>query len=338
MTIDQTVRDEYAVFHADNVEVMRDMPDGSIGFTCTSIPFSSLYSYTDSVRDAGNVRSDQEFWDGLGFMIAQLNRITMAGRLVAIHCMDMPSTLERDGYIGLRDFSGDVIRNLQKYGFYYHSKVTIWKDPLTAATRTHAVGLAHKELVKDSAISRQGIPDYLIVMRKPGKNPEPISHLPSGLNRWIGPPELEPKAEKRSDPAFNKYSHFVWQRYASPIWMDINPSDTLQFRSAREEDDSRHLCPLQLTVIRRAMELWSNQNDVVLDPYSGIGSVGYVALQEGRRYVGCELKKSYYDQSVRNLDSVLESRSQQTLGLQASSIEVPPIDENPSEWETSEVW
>ena len=315
MTIDQAVAEDYAVFHGDNVQVMADMPDNCVGFTVTSIPFSGLYAYTDSIFDQGNVRTDEEFWHGLSFMLKQLYRITMPGRLVAVHCMDMPSTLERDGYIGLRDFSGDVIRNHQKQGFIYHSKVTIWKDPLTAATRTHAVGLAHKELVKDSAISRQGIADYLIVMRKPGKNPDPISHLPSGLMRWIGPPDLEPKAEKKSNPAHNKYSHYVWQRYASPVWMDINPSDTLQFRSAREDDDQKHVCPLQLTVIRRAMELWSKPRDTVFDPFSGIGSTGYVALQENRRYVGCELKASYWMQSIRNLNSVLESRSQRGLEL-----------------------
>ena len=315
MTINQKVLPDYAIFHSDCVLVMKDMPDNSVGFTVTSIPFSSLYSYTDAKEDMGNVRTDEEFWEGMSYMLTELYRITKPGRLVATHCMDLPSTLERDGYIGLRDFSGDVIRNYCKQGFHYHSKVTIWKDPLVAATRTHAVGLAHKELVKDSAISRQGIADYLIVVRKPGRNPDPISHLPSGLMRWIGPPEGEPKAEKRSNPALNKYSHYVWQRYASPVWMDIDPSDTLQFRSAREDDDSRHICPLQLTVIRRAMELWSKPMDTVFDPFSGIGSVGYVALQENRRYVGCELKESYYKQSIRNLNSVLESRSQDMLEL-----------------------
>jgi DNA modification methylase len=341
MTIDQTIKDEYSLYLGDNVQVMRDLPDSSIGFTCTSIPFSSLYSYSDSIYDAGNVISDEEFWHGLGFMLEQLYRITMAGRLVVIHCMDLPATIEHDGYIGLKDFSGDTIRNCQKRGFIYHSKIMIRKDPLTAATRTHAIGLAHKELVKDSAISRQGIPDYMVVMRKPGKNSEPISHFPSGLDRWIGNPEDEPKAEKKSDPALNKYSHYVWQKYAETCWgtywEDIDPSDTLQFRSVREDDDSRHLCPLQKTPIRRVMELWSNPNDICFDPYAGIGTTGYVALEEGRRFVGCELKKTYYDQAVRNLDAVLERRTQGRLDLQPVE-EQSPLLPQPEETEAIEAW
>jgi hypothetical protein len=157
---------------------------------------------------------------------------------------------------------------------------------------------------------RVGIPDYLVTMRKPGVNPEPISHLPSGFDRWIGPDDREPKSERKKDPAHNKYSHEVWQRYASPVWFDIDPSDTLQRESAREDDDSRHICPLQLTVIRRAIELWSNPGDVVFSPFAGIGSEGYVSLEEHRRFVGCELKGSYYNQATRNLARAMSTRSQ----------------------------
>jgi DNA modification methylase len=315
MTINQKICDDYAIYHGDNVEVMSDIPDNSIHLTVTSTPFSGLYQFTDSIRDSGNVLSDEEFWTGIGFMLKELYRIMMPGRLACFHCMDVPATITHDGYIGLKDFSGDTVRNLQKQGFIYHSKVVIWKDPLVAATRTHAIGLAHKELVKDSAISRQGIPDYLIVVRKPGDNPEPITHLPSGLDRWIGEPEDEPKREKKADPAINKYSHECWQAYASPVWMDINMSDTYQFRSAREDDDSKHIAPLQKTVIRRAIELWSRPGDIVFDPFAGIGSSLLVALEEGRRGVGCELKESYWGQAVRNLDATLEKRTQLTLDL-----------------------
>lgn len=313
MTIDDHITTDYSIYHGDNVEVMSDMPDDYIGLTVTSTPFSGLYQFTDSIRDAGNVLSDEEFWEGIGFMLKELYRITKPGRLACFHCMDVPATITHDGYIGLKDFSGDTIRNLQKQGFIYHSKVVIWKDPLVAATRTHAIGLAHKELVKDSAICRQGIPDTLIVVRKPGINPDPISHYPSGLDRWIGEPEDEPKREKNANPGLNKYSHEVWQAMASPVWMDINPSDTLQFRSAREDDDSKHIAPLQKTVIRRCLELWSNPGDIVFDPFGGIGSTPYIALEEKRKGVAVELKKTYYDQMQRNLDSVLSQRAQMSL-------------------------
>lgn len=322
--IDQAIQDEYALYRGDNVLVMRDLPSDSIHLMVTSIPFNSLYTYTDSVFDAGNVVSDEQFWLGLSFMFEQLYRVMMPGRIACIHCMDLPVTIEHDGFIGVKDFSGDTIRNLQKAGFIYHSKILIRKDPLTAATRTHAIGLAHKELVKDSAISRQGLPDYVIVVRKPGKNPEPITHLPSGLSRWIGDPTEEPKAEKTADPSKNKYSHFVWQRYAETYWEDINPGDTLQFRSVREEDDSRHLCPLQFSVIRRCIELWSNPNDRVFDPYMGIGSTAVVAIEESRRAVGVELKDTYWRQSVRNCDVTLEKRAQRSLDFdQPDAVAVP---------------
>lgn len=355
--IDQVVTDRYAIYQADCVEVLRGIPSDTIHFSVFSPPFGSLYSYTDATADMSNVRTDAEFFAGMDFMIQELGRATMPGRLVSFHCMNLPSTLERDGFIGIRDFRGDLIRAFlgedavglyrtmatfraradmaellgqqeradklrnavnvleddlrsfpSKSGWVYHSEVVIWKDPLIAATRTHAIGLAHKQIVTDSSICRQGIPDYLVTMRKPGKNPEPIAHKPSGLTRWVGEPELEPKAEKRTDPAKNKYSHEVWQRYASPVWFDIKPGDTLQRTSARDDDDSRHICPLQLTVIRRAIELWSNPGDVVLSPFAGIGSEGYVAVQEWRRFIGAELKDTYYRQACANLKAACAAR------------------------------
>lgn len=198
------------------------------------------------------------------------------------------------------------IRAYEKHGFVFHSEVVIWKDPLIAATRTHALGLAHKQIVKDSAMCRAGIPDYLVVMRKPGANPEPVTHKPAGFERWVGE-SPEPRAERSDNPGKNKYSHEVWQRYASPVWFDINPSDTLQFRSAREDDDQRHICPLQLTVIRRAIELWTNPGDVVFSPFTGIGSEGVVAIEEDRRFIGAELKESYYNQARRNMENAVKS-------------------------------
>ena len=311
--INQVIAEEYAIYQGDCVEVMRGMPSNSVHMSCFSPPFGSLYSYTDAQQDMSNVRTDAEFFAGFDFMVQELYRVLIPGRLVSFHCMNLPSTNERDGFIGIKDFRGDLIRAYQKHGFIYHSEVVIWKDPLIAATRTHALGLAHQQIVKDSARCRVAIPDYLVTMRKPGDNPEPVKHVPSGFDRWIGPLEREPRAEKKKDPGKNKYSHEVWQRYASPVWFDIDPSDTLQRTSAREDDDSRHICPLQLTVIRRAIELWSNPGDIVFSPFAGIGSEGYVAMEERRRFVGAELKESYYNQAVRNLDAALKLRDQGTL-------------------------
>lgn len=305
MVIDQQVTEDYAIYHGDCVEVLRGMPADSVHMSISSPPFSQLYSYTDATADMSNVRTDAEFIAGMEFMVAEMFRVIMPGRIVAFHCMQIPAMKERDGYIGMKDFRGDLIRLYQRHGFIYHSEVVIWKDPLIEATRTKALGLMHKQLKKDSAICRVGSPDYLVVMRKPGVNPEPVSHE-DGLTRYIGTPQDEPKEPKSSI----KYSHFVWQRYASPVWFDINPSDTLQKGSAREDDDSRHICPLQLTVIRRAIELWSNPGDVVLSPFAGIGSEGYVAVEERRKFAGAELKESYYRQAAANLASAVAMRAQ----------------------------
>lgn len=311
--INQAVTEEYAIYHGDCVQVMRGLPSDSVHMSISSPPFGNLYSYTDANADMSNVRTDAEFIEGMEFMVAEMARVLMPGRICAFHCMNLPSSIERDGFIGIRDFRGDLIRIYQRHGFIYHSEVVIWKDPLIAATRTHAIGLAHKQIVSDSTICRTGIPDYVVAMRKPGKNPEPVSPGDNGFQRWIGAPEDEPKVDKKKDPRTNKYSHMVWQKYASPVWFDINPSDTLQKESAREDEDSRHICPLQLTVIRRAIELWSNPGDIVLSPFAGIGSEGYVALEERRRFVGAELKESYYRQACGNLAAAVRLRDQGTL-------------------------
>ena len=208
---------------------------------------------------------------------------------------------ERDGYMGVRDFPGDLIRAYTDVGFIYHSpRVTIWKDPLIEATRTKALGLMHKQVVKDSSMSRTGGPDYVITMRKPGENAEPITHKPSGFDSYIGEMPA-PNERKESDPHTNKYSHIVWQRYASPVWFDIRQGNTLQHESARENDDERHICPLQLDVIERCMTLWSNPGNLVFSPFAGIGSEGWCALKMGRRFVGAELKRSYWEVACRNL-------------------------------------
>ena len=275
--IDQKVTDRWSLYRGDCIDVVRDLPDGSVGFSVFSPPFASLYTYSDDDRDMGNCRDADEFDGHFRYLTAELHRVIMPGRLVAMHCMDLPLSKMRDGHIGLRDFRGQLIRAMQDAGFVYHSQVTIWKDPVTAMQRTKALGLLYKQLKKDSGRSRQGIPDYLVVFRKPGDNPEPISHEPE------------------------EFPVTLWQRYASPVWMDIDQSDTLQYWSAREHDDERHICPLQLGVIRRALRLWSNPDDVVLSPFAGIGSEGVVSLEMGRRFVGVELKASYYRQALANL-------------------------------------
>lgn len=261
----------------DCVEVVREMPADSVHYSVFSPPFASLYTYSASDRDMGNCKTQEEFLAHFKFLVAELYRVLMPGRLLSFHCMNLPTSKANHGYIGIRDFRGDLIKLFESAGFIYHSEVCIWKDPVTAMQRTKALGLLYKQLKKDSAMSRQGIPDYLVTMRKPGENPERVTKTEDGF-----PVDL-------------------WQRYASPVWMDINPSDTLQHRSAREQADERHICPLQLQVIERAIELWTNPGDTVLSPFAGIGSEGYVALQLGRRFVGAELKRSYWTQACANL-------------------------------------
>lgn len=280
--ISQSVTDRYALYNGDSCEVLKGIPDNSIHYSIFSPPFASLYTYSNSERDLGNCRTTSEFYEQFMFIVSELYRVIMPGRLISFHCMDLPLSKERDGIIGIRDFRGELIKVFENAGFVLHSQVCIWKDPVTAMQRTKAIGLLHKQIKKDSCMSRQGIPDYLVTMRKPGDNPEPVTHTN----------ETFPVA--------------VWQRYASPVWMDINPFDTLQASSAREEKDERHICPLQLGVIRRALNLWTNRNDIVLTPFLGIGSEAVVSIEMGRRAIGCELKTSYYNQAVANCAGVTE--------------------------------
>lgn len=280
MVIDQEITERYAIYHGDCVDVAKEIPTDSIHYSVSSIPFASLYTYSNSERDMGNCKSYEEFVNHIAFLIKEWHRITMPGRLVSIHCMNLPSSLQHDGVIGLKDFRGDIIRMFQSEGFIYHSEVCIWKDPVTAMQRTKALGLLHKTIRKDSAMSRQGIPDYLVTFRKLGSNPEPIPHT------------------------HEEFPVSLWQEYASPVWMDINPSKTLQRESAREDADERHICPLQLQVIERGINLWTNKGDIVYDPFGGIGSTGYIAIKLGRRTVMSELKESYYKQAVLNCKSV----------------------------------
>ena len=265
----------WTMYRGDCVEQLKNVADQSVGYSIFSPPFSSLYTYSNSPRDMGNCKTDEQFFEHFGYLAKELLRVLQPGRDVSFHCMLLPTSKVMDGVIGLKDFRGDLIRLFQSHGFIYHSEVVIWKDPVTAMQRTKALGLLHKTVRGNASMARQGIPDYLVTMRVPGDPIERVTHD-------------DYPVEKR-------------QRIASPIWTDINQSDTLQYRSAREHDDERHIAPLQLEVIRRGIELWTNPGDLVLSPFAGIGSEGAVALECGRRFVGVELKRSYFEQACANL-------------------------------------
>lgn len=288
-TINQVVTDRYSIYNGDSCELMTAMPSNSIHYSIFSPPFADLYVYSNSERDMGNCKTKSEFYEHFRYIVKELNRVTIDGRLCSFHCMNLPTSKQRDGYIGITDFRGELIRLFEEEGWIYHSEVVIWKDPVIAMQRTKALGLLHKQIKKDSCMCRQGIPDYLVTMRKKGENPERVTHTNETF-----PVE-------------------VWQRYASPIWTDINPSDTLQKTSAREEKDEKHICPLQLEVIKRGIDLWTNPNDIVFNPFMGIGSECYQALRQGRRAVGIELKESYYNQAVKNCQSAKEEDSQMRI-------------------------
>lgn len=282
----QDMGKDWSLYNGDSVEVLKGIPSDSIHYSIFSPPFASLYTYSNSERDMGNCNNDEEFSLHFQFLIKELYRVLMPGRLLSFHCMNLPTSKQNDGFIGIKDFRGNLIKAFEKEGFIYHSEVCIWKDPVIAMQRTKALGLLHKQIKKDSAMSRQGIPDYLVTMRKPGDNPERVTHT------------------NESFPVD------IWQQYASPVWMDINPSNTLQKESARDEKDERHICPLQLGVIERAINLWTNPGDIVLSPFGGIGSEGYVAVKKGRKSIAIELKESYYRQSVKNMQAVENSKKQ----------------------------
>jgi DNA methylase len=272
--IEQVVKDRYAIYNGDSCEVIKDIPSDSLHYSIFSPPFSSLYTYSNSDRDMGNCEGDDSFADHFSFLVEELYRVIMPGRLVSFHCMNIPATITRDGFIGVKDFRGDLIRMFQSAGFIFHSEVCIWKDPVVAMQRTKAIGLLHKQVNKDSSISRQGIPDYLVTMRKPGANPEPISGL-FKADEFAGE-----DAPKRSGDEVRD-SINIWQRYASPVWMDIDAGRTLQVKGSKEIDEERHICPLQLDVISRALQLWTNPDDVVFTPFLGIGSEAYESVRMG---------------------------------------------------------
>lgn len=275
--IDQADGERFAAYRADCVEFVGGLPEACIDLSVYSPPFSNLYIYSDSARDMGNCADDAEFLAQYGYLLRELHRITRPGRLSAVHCSDLPLQKWRDGVIGLKDLSGEIVRAHIDAGWILHSRVTVWKDPVVEMQRTKALGLLHKQLLKDSAMSRVGMPDYVIVFRKPGDNAVPIVH------------------DREAMPVAR------WQEWASPVWMDIVQTNVLNARVARAEQDEKHLAPLQLDLIHRAIKLWSNPGETVFSPFMGIGSEGVGALRAGRRFVGTELKESYFRQAVKYL-------------------------------------
>jgi len=328
--IDEKHGDNYTAYNADCVDVARSLPDNSIGFSIYSPPFCSLYVFSNSDRDMGNTKDNADFIEAYKFLLKELYRITKPGRLTAVHCMNLPTTKGRDGFIGMYDFRGDIIRAHQEAGWIYHSEVCIWKDPVLAMQRTKALGLLHATIKKDSSMSRQGIPDHIVVFRKPGDNQEPIK---GEFKYYVGEMDLNEYVSREAPDSIagQKFIKFeredgrdiqqratgssidIWQHYASPVWFDIRQTHTLQYKNARDSDDERHISPLQLDTIERCNQLWSLPGDVVFSPFMGIGSEGYVSLQMGRKFIGAELKPSYFKVAVDNLEKAVNQPEQEEL-------------------------
>lgn len=272
--LNQAQGEGWMLYNDDSAEVLKGLPDSSVHFSVFSPPFSSTYTYSASERDLGNVRSHEEFFEHFGFITKELLRVMIPGRLVAIHCANLPTYQNTHGASGRYDFRGDVIRHFIEYGFIYHSEITIDKNPQSQAIRNHSKGLLFVQLQRDAAAMWQAWADYIVIMRVPGINPIPVEQ---------------------------NISHETWIEWAAPVWKGIRETDVLPVLEARDEEDERHLCPLQLPVIERCIKLWSNKNEVVLSPFAGVGSEGVVALREGRRFIGIELKPSYFNVAVANL-------------------------------------
>ena len=270
-----------SLIHGDCITEIKKIADNSIDFSVFSPPFSDLYTYSDDIRDIGNCKDYNEFFEHFSFLVNDLQRIIKPGRLLAVHCMDLPIQKGKEGYIGLRDFSGLLIKLFTENKFIYHSRITIWKDPVVEMTRTKALGLLHKQLKKDSTMSRVGIPDYVLLFRNEGDNEVPV------------------KQSINVD---------TWQKWASPVWYDINQTNTLN--SIKTEKDEKHICPLQLDTIKRLIALYSNEEETVFSPFMGIGSEGYQSIMQGRKFIGIELKREYYEQSVKNITSAINSKKQ----------------------------
>lgn len=328
---EDVITDWYHIRRGDCVKLIKDVPDESVGFSVFSPPFADLFVYSSHVEDMGNCTDQEQFIEQFGYLVKELHRVLKQGRNIAVHCMDLPTQKGRHGHIGLRDFTGMILRLFESVGFIYASRITIWKDPVTAMQRTKALGLLHKQIKKDGTMSRVGIPDTVLVFRKDGERTDPVSHygsLNEAINACRDNPSLDLQTEKSRVLDVETWQEYAspiwgfdeiarndqtWMPWATPVWMDINQSDTLNGRSARIDEDERHLCPLQLPVIQRLIHLYSNPGDTVYTPFLGIGSELYQAVKMGRKGLGAELKEAYFDQAKKNLATVIQEKGQGEL-------------------------
>lgn len=322
--IDQEIGERYALYNSDNMEVLPGLNDESIGISIYSPPFPELYQYSNDPRDMSNCTTYDEGIEQYRFIVDQVHRLTIPGRLTCVHCMDL-----KKGGVFQRDFPGDIVRVHEGSGFHFFCRITIWKDPWLIARRTRMRSLMHKSLVDDSSMCRVAGPDYVLVFKRGGDNPEPIRH-PHGLKTYAGatavPEDLVARfANYKGDQRKNLLSHWIWRAYASPVWMDIRTGRILPYSAAKENEEEKHVCPLSLDVIERCLVLWSNPGEVVLTPFMGVGSEVAGALMNGRKGIGIELKRSYYVQAVKNIKAVLESRGEEQSDLFAN---LPDDDES----------
>ena len=291
------ITDRMALYNGDCVQIIKKIPDESVHFQVFSPPFANLYIYSDDLADMGNCKNSEQFFEQFDYLIPELYRILKQGRMCAVHCKDLVKYKGRDGAAGIYDFSGDIIKHFEKFGFQYHSRITIWKDPVIEMQRTKAHGLLWKQLRKDSTYSRAGMPDYILIFRKWGEDVEPVTHTKEDfpVGQW------------------QKYASPAWEYEPSPVWWDIQQTNVLNAKIARDDKDEKHICPLQLDVIERLIELYTNSDDVVFTPFMGIGSEAYTALKMGRKAIGIELKESYFNQSIANCNDATAEDKQTTL-------------------------
>lgn len=313
--MDDVITPMYALYHGDCCEILPNIPDGSVHLSIYSPPFCGLYQYSSSPKDMSNSRSYEEFFEHYRFLIKHLYRVTMTGRCSAVHCMDIPKDGANAGK-GLIDFTGDIIRAHEAEGWVYGARYHVWKEPLAVRNRTMAKGLAHKQIVDDSVLCDVAAADYLLLFRKKGKNPVPVTH-PTGLQTYAGerniPEELHRYKNYKGKQTKNRYSHWIWRQYASAFWDDVRMDRVLPYKEARDKEDEKHVHPLQLDVIERTVVLRSNPMETVLTPFMGVGSEAYGAVINGRRAIGIELKESYFKQAVRNLEAIECQAEVQTL-------------------------